>query len=276
MEPKLLTADRFVDKETGCSYRYVYSSTEYFRPHFHDYYEIFILLEGEATHLVNGSTLPLSKGCAVFVRPSDTHDYVCSSNEFHMLNITFTVETADAMFAYLGDGFDRERLHTSLLPPSSMLSEEALDRLEEKMSALRLMDTRRPAERRTVLRALLLSLLTELFSPKPEERCDAPAWLSELRVRLREDGNFKEGISVIPRLCDKSREHISRSMKKHYGETVSEYVNSLRLSYIADMLRHSDHKILDIIFESGFGNVSWCCKCFTERYGMTMSQYRRG
>ena len=51
MEPKLLTAERFVDRETGCSYRYVHSSTEYFRPHFHDYYEIFILMEGEAKHL---------------------------------------------------------------------------------------------------------------------------------------------------------------------------------------------------------------------------------
>ena len=27
MEPKLLTADRFVDSHTGCSYRYIYSDS---------------------------------------------------------------------------------------------------------------------------------------------------------------------------------------------------------------------------------------------------------
>ena len=46
MEPKLLTATRFVDTEMGCSYRYVYSDTEYFRPHYHDYFELFVMLEG--------------------------------------------------------------------------------------------------------------------------------------------------------------------------------------------------------------------------------------
>ena len=92
---------------------------------------------------------------------------------------------------------------------------------------------------------------------------------------MKNDGNFIKGASVIPDLCDKSREHVSRSMKKYYGVTVSEFVNGLRLNYVANMLRHSDHNILDIIFESGFNNVSWASKCFTEKYGFTMSEYRK-
>ena len=69
MEAKLLTAERFVDMRIGCSYRYVHSTTEYFRPHYHDYYEIFILYDGTALHLINGEEKKLYAGDAVFIRP---------------------------------------------------------------------------------------------------------------------------------------------------------------------------------------------------------------
>ena len=95
MEAKLLTAERFVDMRIGCSYRYVHSTTEYFRPHYHDYYEIFILYDGTALHLINGEEKKLYAGDAVFIRPSDTHDYRCINEKgFDMLNITFTADTA--------------------------------------------------------------------------------------------------------------------------------------------------------------------------------------
>jgi AraC family cel operon transcriptional repressor len=105
---------------------------------------------------------------------------------------------------------------------------------------------------------------------------DAPTWLVDLRERIRADNNFIKGMSCISELTDKSREHVARSMKKHYGVTVSEYINDLRLSYIANMLRYSNHDILDIVFESGFNNVSWCYKCFAKKYGVTPSAYRCG
>ena len=53
MEPKLLTAERFVDLQTGISYRYVYSETERFRPHYHDYCEIFLVLSGGIGNIID-------------------------------------------------------------------------------------------------------------------------------------------------------------------------------------------------------------------------------
>ena len=91
MTPKLLTAERFIDMRSEISYRYVLSDTEYFRPHYHDYFELFLMLDGSAVHFVNGDEIKLSKGTAVFVRPNDTHDFVCKNGKtFSMLNITFT------------------------------------------------------------------------------------------------------------------------------------------------------------------------------------------
>ena len=277
MEPKLLTSDRFIDSDTGCSYRYVHSSTEYFRPHYHDYYEIFIPLKGKALHIVNGETVSLCRGMAVFIRPSDTHDYVCAENEsFDMLNVSFTPETVASLFSYFDDNESLSKLTSPRLPPTVRLSDQELDELDAEMNRIRLIDSDKRLLKRA-LRRFLLNIMTEHFLEATHEEGvkDIPTWLIELRERLREDNNFIEGIPSIERLSGKSREHISRCMKKYYGVTVSEYINDLRLSYIANMLRYSNHDVLNIIFESGFGNVSWCYKCFAKKYGMSMAKYRR-
>ena len=64
-------------------------------------------------------------------------------------------------------------------------------------------------------------------------------------------------------------------MKKYMGSTVSEYINALRLNYIANMLRDSNHAVTEIIYESGFNNISWASEQFKKKYGVTMSQYRK-
>ncbi len=274
MEPKLLTAERFVDTDNGISYRYVHSSTEYFRPHYHDYFEIFISLSGSANHLVNNERIPILRGSAVFVRPSDTHDYVCTGKEaYSMLNVTFTSKTFDELFLYIGTE-RRDELLCGTLPPTVSLNESELKEIEADMTHIRLIENDKKALK-SALRCFLLKLIAYkfLFRGAVNSR-EIPAWLIELRSAFREDKNFIEGISALPRLSDKSREHICRCMKKHYGITMSEYINDLRLSYIANMLVYSNHDILDIIFESGFGNVSWCYKCFEKKYGVSLSVYR--
>ena len=277
MEPKLLTAERFVDTRTGCSYRYVHSSTEYFTPHYHDYYEIFLPLDGNATHIVNGERIPLRRGMAVFIRPFDTHDYICQSGEqYYMLNVTFSAETAEEIFGFLGNGFKKEALLSPSLPPTVGLSDSELEVISARMVDISTIGDGDAEKLKTALRIFIFTLITEHFAKFRERKDSAiPSWLTELRRTMKNDGNFIKGASVIPELCDKSREHVSRSMKKYYGVTVSEFVNGLRLNYVANMLRHSDHNILDIIFESGFNNVSWASKCFVEKYGCTMSEYRK-
>ena len=104
---------------------------------------------------------------------------------------------------------------------------------------------------------------------------EIPPWLSTLCGEMKKNGNFTYGIDRMLSLTDKSREHVSRSIKKYMGVTLSEFINDLRLHFIANMLKNSNHDIADIIFESGFGNISWAAELFRKKYGMTMSKYRK-
>ena len=277
MEPKLLTAERFVNMNTEISYRYVYSDTEYFRPHYHDYYELFLLLDGKALHLVNGREITVSRGTLVLIRPRDVHDYVLrDGDKFSMLNITFTAATAEALLGYLAEGFSATPLLESELPPQIRLNESELEYVLSHMTTIRTINENDHAKLKTALRILLFRIFTRFFADFQEGNDQGtPLWLLELCETMQKNGNFTYGLSRMLELTDKSREHLSRSLKKHMGMTPSEFINDLRLRMIANMLKNSNHDVADIIFESGFGNVSWACELFKKKYGVTMSEYRK-
>ena len=277
MEAKLLTAQRFVDMQIGCSYRYVYSDTEYFRPHYHDYYELFLMLEGNALHMVNGAQIRLPKGSLVLIRPRDCHDYIgVNGKDFSFLNIAFTAETAQAIFDYLGEGFPVEALLEAELPPEVQLSEYEFSRLGQRMDSIRALDPGDHRRRKTMLRILLFDIFTRHFAGEAHSEDRMPLWLESMCATMSRSGGFTQGSEYFFSLTDRSREHVSRCMKRYTGMTVSEYINNLRLNYIANMLRSSNHSVAEIVFESGFNNISWASQQFRQKYGMTLSQYRGG
>ncbi len=277
MEAKLLTAERFVDINTGISYRYILSTTEYFRPHFHNYYEMFFMLDGKAQHIVNGNTFSLETGDVVFIRPEDTHDYVCIQHQpFSMLNITFTTDVADEIFKFLGDGFNCNMLLSCKFPPQNRVLDTEFKSLLQQMTYIRTIDVNDYQRLKTALKIFIFNVITKYFNNRNENNIYMPEWLKELCDKMNNNDNFIEGTTRMYKLSGKSREHVARSLKKYTGLTVSEYISELRIKFIANMLINSNHSIADIVFESGFNNLSWASNIFKKKYGITMNEYRKG
>ena len=275
MVPKLLKNEYEFDAELECLYRYVYSDTEKFDPHYHEFYEFFLIVEGNAYHLVNGKKTKLTKGSLVFIRPNDVHDYIAVNAEpFSLLNISFSANTAEQIFDFLGDGFNSSQLISSPMPPEVMLNSYELKRFNNRFDSIKAIDPQNTAQLKTALRTFLFNTFTRYFSSIEQTSESMPLWLEQMCDKLKRDGNFALGSDYFFSLSDKSREHISRSLKQYTGMTVTEYINSLRLNFIANMLRNSNYSISNIIFDSGFNNISWASECFKAKYGMTMREYR--
>ena len=273
---KLLTADRFVDMKTGCSYRYVNSETERFKFHTHDYYEIFIMLNGKAVHFINGEEIRLNPKDIVFIRASDFHNYAQIAKEpFSFLNITFTKETLDLIFSYLGEGYPKRRLMNAKCAPKMSLSDDEFEFISREMEKIRAVIPEDSKKRKTTLRILLMKLFSDVFERFLPREMEVPEWLTLLTDKMGSEKNFEGGIERMTEISGKSREHVARSIKKYYGKTPSEFINELRLNYITNMLKNSNHKILDIVLESGFNTASYASILFLKRYGVTMSEFRK-
>lgn len=275
-QAKLLTSERFINQTLGFSYRYIVSSTEYFRPHYHEYYEIFTLLDGSAIHFVNDKKIKLHKGDMVFIRPCDIHDYKCESGKpFSMMNIGFNTQTADLLFKYLDCNHTVTDLLNNSLPPTVHLNEHELQWFNSNMDSICAIESTETAVLKTELRILLFKLFTKFFFSSLSDNSETPLWLEKLLEEMRQNKNYVYGIERLLKLSGKSREHTLRTIKKYTGMTATEYINSLRVNYIANMLQYSNHNITDIIFESGFNNISWASETFKKRFGITMSEFRK-
>lgn len=274
MDIKMLDKSNHVDLECGCLCRYVRSDTEYFRPHYHNYYEIFMVMSGEVCHIINGREQNLSVGQLLFIRDFDVHDYKSADgNYFDFVNLSFTKDNLDAMFMYLGDKFPSKELLSAPYPPTVILSEREKEKLFFSMTELGGIADKKTTKIK--MRALLMNIFMQYFFDYSEAKSEVPLWLELTYEKMKNPVNFIKGTERLYEICPKSREHLCRSLKKYYDTSPCALVNDLRLEHSINLLMTSNLSVTDICYECGFENISWFYKVFCKKYGITPSQYRK-
>lgn len=274
LSPKTLLAEKHVDAEYEFRLRHVKSETEYFRPHDHDYYEVFLVLGGSAHHYVNGKSFPLSKGNLIFIRDYDVHDYYERSKDFEFLNLAFLKNVFTDMRNFLGNGFDSVSLLGVRYPPCVRLSAHDTEKLR-----LSLAELHTTGEKVTLMRARmrrkLIDIFSDFFTLFPTEESKIPFWLENAYEQMRRPKNFVLGKERFFELAGRSREHTTRCLMHYYGVTPSDYINTLRLHYAAGLLRSSNLSATDICYECGFHNVSWFYNTFEKEFHISPIAYRK-
>lgn len=270
----MLDYKKHIDQSTGCLCRHVRSDTEYFRPHYHNYYEIFMVLKGNVCHQVNGKTQNLNAGHLLFIRDFDIHDYKSADgNCFEFINLTFTKEGFEAMCNYLGESSQIKNLLSHALPPTTFLTAREREKLFFSMTEL---GGPKDAEKvKLMLRILLIKVFTENFLNYPEVENEIPLWLEMTYEKMKQPAYFIKGIEKMYEICPKSREHLCRSMKKYYNTSPVQLITDLRLEFSLSLLATSNLTATEICYECGFENLSWFYKVFYKKYGQTPAQYRK-
>lgn len=274
MEPKKLMAKKHTDEESGFLLRHVKSETEYFRPHWHDYYEIFLMLSGKGEHFVNGKAFSLARGNLIFIRDFDLHDYACIDERIEFINLAFTKETLFDMFLYLGDGIEKDKLLSAEFPPQIRLTEAETEKLHMEFAKLNTFDSSDKKSMVTEMRFLLAKIFVTYFRQFSHSDSGIPFWLESALEKMKAPRNFIAGKERFFELCGRTREHATRSLKAYYGVTPSDYVNDLRLCYAANLLMSSNLSATDICYECGFKNLSWFYSEFENKFGVSPGKYK--
>lgn len=274
-----LKASKYIDSESQSFYKYISGNSDIFCLHCHEYYEIFLTAKGTVAHYINDCTVYLPEGSLVFIRPDDRHSYLYEteqSRKTEYVNLAFSKETAEQLFTYLSDGFPSKALLSSPMPPQCLLSPHEKKRLLQKIDELNTVKWDDKKQLKMHMRGLLVEIFTNYFSHFPEHKQnEIPQWLLFLSDEMKKPENFIGGTEKMTELCKKSKEHLSRSIKKYYGITLSEYINNLRINYAANLLMNTNIPVLDICFECGFQNMSWFYSVFEKKFGVSPGVFKR-
>ena len=275
MDAYFYPASVHVNEASGYTCRYNYSGSENFQLHYHDYYEIFLMISGEGTHYVNGEKVLLTDNSLIFIRPSDTHTYIKNHNKkFTFINLTFTEETFENLFSYIGNPDAKQKLISSKIPPQIFVKKLDKEKLISRFEALNTLDWDAPKKRESRMKLLLMDIFVKFFISAFENSDDTPPWLEALSEKMNNPAYFSEGVPKMLEISGYSREHLSRSVKKYLNITLSEFINSLRINWICNMLINTDAPITDLCFESGFSSLSYFYRVFKHTTGMTPLDFR--
>jgi AraC family cel operon transcriptional repressor len=161
-------------------------------------------------------------------------------------------------------------------PPTVILSCLEKERLMAQIGELNIVNWQDKSALKLRMRAILADIFVRFFgSISPQTQSRVPLWLSRVLYDMEQPENFSLGIDRMIELSQKSREHLSRTLKKHYGVTITEYVNDLRINYASNLLIKTNTPILDICFNCGFQSVSSFYKVFKNKYSLSPREFRK-
>jgi AraC family transcriptional regulator, dual regulator of chb operon len=273
----VLHGDEILDSEAEAHYAYHRSLKTVTGLHVHDFFEIFLITKGSVYHLVNGKRIHLVEGSLVLIRPEDIHCYENDGTiECQLLNLAFPKTTLDALFDYLGAGFDGERMLHCETPPSSIIEKHEIENVKSRFQVLTVIPNYSKAVIRSEVRALLADLFIRFFSGHAKGMAySMPEWLKDVVHEMKNKENFTLGLIRLYEISPKSPEHVTRMIRKHLGMTPTEWINEFKLQYAANLLLHTDEPIVSICMESGFENLSHFYHRFRKYFQLSPAKYRK-
>lgn len=241
--------------------------------HTQDFYEITLTYSDNIIYHINGQTVSCPSGTLVFSHPGDEHCWRPSKGKaFSYFNLSFTPQTFKDILRFLDADDQRKYLESGLR--MAQLSSLQTKTLVAKLKKINSVVYPNKKQKEYYVKTLLSQIFAE-FLLQYEGSYELPKWLNEFCVWLKEDTNFACSLDDFAVKSGKSKEHLCRSFKKHLNVTVKEYVNDVRITYVASMLKHTDIPIIDLWLSAGFASGSYFSRLFKKKYNTTAKEYRK-
>jgi len=104
-----------------------------------------------------------------------------------------------------------------------------------------------------------------------------PSWLVEFERCLTDGGFGRAGnVDVMARKAGVSREHLSRTYRRHFGTSVSMAVRAHRMREAYHSVTHSTLPLVDVAGACGFSDQSHMTRHFAAWIGLTPGALRSG
>ncbi len=249
--------------------------------HYHDFYEIFMTLEDEAAHLVNGRYLQLHKGDLIFLRPQVLHMSIYPKRNTIqkrlVINFNFPVPSLglDYQIGKIKALFDHDA-------PVLRLPPEYLAKLVKHINSIFTAGKARKSGWQLEMLSLFTLFMLEAARMEKhniysEKNLPGLPDLKMYAITEYIDIHYMEPLS-LREIAEKfaiSPFYLSHQFTKVMGMSFVTYVQKVRIRYALQMLSYTGARIHDIIAECGFTSSSQFNRTFSAFCGMSPSDFRK-
>ncbi len=234
--------------------------------HWHNYFEIEIIVSGEGNYIFNGTSYFIGKGDTFLLTPLDFHQ-IKASSPIEIINISFDdVWLSESIRTFLYT-YDFTKIHRfngadydHLVKLAELLSYEC--------------NSESPCIGQLLEYMLSRFLLKELNQYNSSFSHDNLTGVKKAIAYI--ELHFREKVTLrrLSEISGYNPTYFSELFRKFTGETYIERLTSLRVNY-AKVLLSNGFSVSEACFESGFGSLSNFTAVFSRRCGMPPRDYKK-
>jgi AraC-like DNA-binding protein len=234
--------------------------------HAHNYYELELVMDGNATHVINGTKYEIKRGCSYILSPLDFHYYQLHSPlDAYCLNFDTSVLSPKIAEKVL-----------SLEKKNPILLDESSLRNVSSIADILIRECRREDGGCSIeLCNGLLALVLREASISQEKQNTIVKDVGLQRAIFYLNTHFFESpsLEVLANVAGYNSSYFSDIFKKNIGESYTAHLNSLKVEYAKVLLSHGS-KVIDACFDSGFRSLSSFLTVFKKHTGIPPKEYK--
>lgn len=236
--------------------------------HFHEGYEIYVMIDGEVNYILPDDTYELSSGTFILINPFTIHKKMSKTDVYTTFLINFNPNI-------LKKYFTDEALKKILSPFSSIpygrLGSAALEkicRLAQRIEKTKdkVMIAMSIAE---ILHLLEKSEPLKSTHPHTEETLDNAVY-----EYVANNLDKKITLDTLSAELYMSKQALLSQFQKNYGTSPMYFANRVKMNFAHSMLLYPEFSIERISKYCGFNSLSYFSKVFKDVFGETPSEYR--
>lgn len=237
--------------------------------HFHEFFELEIILEGSGIQMLNGDEYKLKRGSVYLLTPADFHS-VTSDSEMKLVNIMFdeSLFSKSLLSALFGKGralcFEFSEKETAELVTLAQLliSESESDDSYSSLAASDILDL------------LLIKILRKSESDTVPANGGKDSMMTDimryLYLHFRDDPSLVSMASV----CGYSPNYFSKLFSELTGKGYSQFLNDMKVTHAKMLLVSTNKAVSEIASFCGFSSLSNFYRVFKEYTSLSPTEYR--
>ena len=230
-------------------------------------YLFFTVLSGSGELIYDGKKHDLKKGDMVFIDCRKPYSHTTDSNLWSLRWCHFYGPTLSFVYEKYVERGGRPTFRPEDTAPF-LSTLDSLYKLASGSDYIRDMRINEELNR-------LCTLLMEQ-SWNPEEATTAPKKLSVVEVKEYLEQHYADKITLdeLSKQFFINKYYLTRVFKEQFGQSISAYLTSLRITHAKQLLRFSEKSVEEIGLECGLGQLHYFSRVFKEVEGVAPSIYR--
>ena len=236
-------------------------------PHWHDFYELEVMISGSGSYDINGRACTVGAGNAYLVTPEDYHRL--EAYDMDMYTVCFNSTSVDSAVIDRISGCSIDMIVKFDDRQFSYIT-KLLQMLEREFNS----DSR---DRERSMKNLLEYILI-CFLRAPELAAASEKRLSHTVMRAVSyiKQNFKSELTLtdVAAAVSVSPNYFGTLFKNDMGVTFNRYLMLTRLRYASNLLREHGLTVEEIAYASGFASPSYFSESYRKEFGKSPSEDR--